>query len=309
MYRRKIIGLAIVASLAIAAPASAEKDYDAGALGPGDAQTEWEGTGSGMPGLQNVADEMGCQPAVHECYDAVIEIKAAGKLTVTTSSDDPTAVDTDLQLFESDKDGNVKKELAESAATDPTPAESVSVSVKAGFYVARIDYTIASPPAAVKAVAVFKASAPKPATTTPTTGGGGTTPTGGGGTTPTGGPTPANGTPEAKAAKFKASKKLKGFTGTASDDGGVAKVEVGIITKPKGGKCKELTSSGKFAASKGNCNAPVTFLAAAGTTKWTFKLKKKLAKGSYILFVRAVDNAGATQAGFTPSNKIAFKVK
>jgi hypothetical protein len=295
MYRTKTIGLAVVAALAMAAPASAEKDHVVGPMGPGDAEAKWEGTGSGMPGLQDLADQMGCQPVIHECYDALIEIKAPGKLTVTTSSDDPTAVDTDLQLFEADADGNVKKELAESAAADPTPSESVAASVKPGFYVARIDYTLTPPAAKVQAVAVFKASTAAAKPTTPTTP-----------STPT---TPAaqNGTPEAKASKPKG--KIKGFSGTASDDSGVQKVEVGVITKPKSGKCKELTASGKLVNSKGNCNQPTTFLAAKGTSKWTFKLKKKLAKGNYILFVRAIDNAGATQAGFGPANKIAFKVK
>ena len=300
MHRKKIIGLAIVASLATAAPAMAENDYQAGVLGPADGKLEWEGTGSGFTAVQNVGDDpnVGCRPVVHECYDAVIEIKAAGKLTFSTSSDDPKALDTDLQVFESDKDGNVKKELGESAASDPTPVESVTVPVKPGFYVARIDYTIAPPLTVIKGVAEFKGSGAKPAAPAPTT----TAPT-------TTAPAPAsNGAPEAKAKK--PSGKIKGFSGTASDaDGSVSKVEVGVITKPKGGKCKELAASGKLVASKGNCKSPATFLAAKGTSAWTFKLKKKLAKGNYILFVRATDDKGATQAGFTPANKIAFKVK
>lgn len=298
MQRKTIIGLALVGALAAAAPAMGEKDAT-GVLGPSDSVLEWDGVGSGGTGLQDVGDNenVGCRPAVHECYDMLIEIKAPGKLTFETSSTDPKAADTDLQIFEADKDGNVKKELAESAAAEPTPAEAATAPVKAGFYIARIDYTIAAN-ATVHGKATFKASAaaaPKPAVTAPGTPGT---------TTPA---ASTNATPDAKASK--PGGKVKGFSGTASDDSGVAKVEVGVITKPKGGKCKELTASGKLAASKGNCNMPTTFLAAKGTSKWSFKLKKKLAKGGYILFVRAIDNAGATQAGFTPSNKIAFKVK
>jgi hypothetical protein len=56
-------------------------------------------------------------------------------------------------------------------------------------------------------------------------------------------------------------------------------------------------------------SAPTSFIAAKGTTKWSYKLRKKLAKGSYTLFARATDSAGQAQAGFTPANKRAFKVR
>ena len=71
---------------AVAAPASAEKDYDVGALGPGPAEAKWQGTGSGVLATQDAMDEAGCTPGVHDCYDAVIEIKSPGKLVSGSSS-------------------------------------------------------------------------------------------------------------------------------------------------------------------------------------------------------------------------------
>ena len=36
------------------------------------------------------------------------------------------------------------------------------------------------------------------------------------------------------------------------------------------------------------------FLAAKGTAKWSYKLKKKLKKGTYLVLVRASDDGGAS---------------
>jgi hypothetical protein len=69
-----------------------------------------------------------------------------------------------------------------------------------------------------------------------------------------------------------------------------------------------MTAKGKF-VKQAKCDAPTTWLLAKGTTKWSYKLKKKLKKGGYTVFARATDGAGQVQAGFTPANKRAFKVK
>jgi hypothetical protein len=87
----------------------------------------------------------------------------------------------------------------------------------------------------------------------------------------------------------------------------VSRVEIALQLK-KGKKCKQMKKSGRF-AKQAKCDAPTSWLKAKGTTKWSFKLKKKLKKGNYTVFARATDSAGQVQAGFTPANKRKFKVK
>ena len=288
--------LAVTAAIGVTGSALAEP-AEKKTLGNGVYAEKWEGTGAGVLGTQDAADAAGCQPGVHECYDVLLNVTEAGTLTVKTSSTDPTAADTDLQLFASDSSGEVKDigtPLQESAAADPTPNEQVSVKVKAGFYVARIDYTIAGPASKVQAEATLKTSGPAPATTPP-------------GATPPAGP--GADAPPVVTAKKPGSKKVKAFSGAASDDKGVKKVEVGILQLGKKGKCKVMKKGGKFVAQKGKCSEPSTFVAATGTTAWSLKIKKALPKGKYILFARATDTAGQTQGGFGPGNKKAFTVK
>jgi hypothetical protein len=288
--------LAVTAALGVAGSALAEP-AEKKTLGNGVYTEKWEGTGSGTVGLQDTADAIDCQPGVHECYDVLLNVTEGGTLTVKTSSTDPSAADTDLQLFASNDKGEVKDintPLAESAATDPTPNEQVSVKVKTGYYVARIDYTATGPMAKVQAEATLKTSGPAPATTPP-------------GTTPVAGP--GADAPPVVTAKKPGSKKVKAFSGAASDDKGVKKIEVGILQLGKKGKCKQLNKSGKFVAVKGKCTEPGTFIAAKGTTAWSLKLKKALPKGKYVLFARATDTAGQTQGGYGPGNKKAFTVK
>jgi hypothetical protein len=91
------------------------------------------------------------------------------------------------------------------------------------------------------------------------------------------------------------SKSFKSISGTASDNSAVTKVEIAVL-KGKGSKCQGMTSSGKFA--KASCTAP-KFLAAKGTAKWSYKLKRKLKKGTYLVLVRATDDGGASQTSKT----------
>jgi hypothetical protein len=130
-----------------------------------------------------------------------------------------------------------------------------------------------------------------------------TTPTG----TPAAGTTPGatDQTPDTKISKVSAKKRT--FAGTATDDKGVRKVEV-ALQLTKGKKCTQMTKSGKF-VKEAKCGAPSSWLAAKGTTTWSYKFKKKLKKGSYTVLARATDSAGQVQAGFTPANMKAFKVK
>jgi hypothetical protein len=147
-----------VAVLATAAPAQADPE---GTITIGDnvLTASWTKTGSGILGTQDVMDRAGCQPGIHECGDQVIKLTEPGFFTVTTSSEDPKAADTDLQLFMSDEEGTVGDELGESAAADPTPNETVGASLDAGYYIVRIDYAI-SLQGEVKADATFEPDDP-----------------------------------------------------------------------------------------------------------------------------------------------------
>ena len=155
---RHALALAVPALLA-AAPAVASADPIT--LSPTKLTASWEGTGSGLLATQDAMDRAGCTPGVHECVDQLIKLDAPGTLTVHSSSDDPKAVDTDLQLFLSDETGAVGDELGESAQADPTPDETVGGSLDAGYYVVRIDYAIALQ-GTVKADASFEPDATTP---------------------------------------------------------------------------------------------------------------------------------------------------
>jgi hypothetical protein len=221
-------------------------------------------------------------PGVHECEDTLIKVESAGTVPVKIESGAKSAVDLDLYVYASDASGKHGKVLGES--TSETAVEAVSAKVPApGYIVVEVQaYTGADMTYAGTATLKPTVGAP-PTTDLP--------------------PTAKLG----KLAKSVKAKKLKTFKGTATGDQGVARVEIGVIRR-KGSKCTQLTASGKF-AKLAKCTEPSVFLAAKGTTSWSFKLKKRLAKGSYTLFARAVDAAGTTQAGFSSANRKSFRVK
>lgn len=101
-----------------------------------------------------------------------------------------------------------------------------------------------------------------------------------------------------------AAKKLKTLSGTATPAGSLSKVELALqridkklLKKKK--KCLWLSSSkAKFKqvkAKKKKCST-LKWLKAKGTSKWSYKLKKKLPRGSYVLSVRATGSNGVIQA-------------
>jgi hypothetical protein len=104
----------------------------------------------------------------------------------------------------------------------------------------------------------------------------------------------------------KSSRKRR-VTGTATDDKGVAFVEVAIVQR-KGGLCRELRSNGTFTR-PGACVFPKTFIVAQGSTRWSFPVLQKLAKGSYTLYARSVDNVGHYEITYSSANKRDFKIK
>ncbi len=290
MARKLLIPLTVLVALAVAAvsfaaPARTVK------VGDGTYTVTWEGTGSGVLGAQDAGDAAGCQSGIHECDDTLIEVTEPGSLTVKTSnSTSPqctggSVCDTDLQIFSSNAQGEVRTELMESAAPTPTSDETVTVRVPApGFYIARIDYMICTS-CTVPAEATLKPAVAPP------------------------GGAPVGDAPPSVAVGRPKSKRVRTFTGIASDDNGVAKVEVGIIRTAKKGKCRDLAANGRLKAHKGQCTQPGIWIQAKGTTKWSLKLKKPLKKGKYVVFARATDTAGQTQGGYGTTNRRAFSVK
>ena len=288
--RKSLAGaLAVTVALSAASLAWAEADHNAGKLGGSVLTATWEGTGSGVLGTQDAMDAAGCQPGIHDCHDTLIEVTQPGTLTVKTSGGNGASDDTDLQLFSATPEGETKDELQESAQPTPTPNEQVSVRVKEGFYIARIDFAICAQ-CTIQGEAALKPS-------------GTATPAPGSGTTPD----PSQDAPPSVTVKKPGSKKVKTFKGTASSD--TSKVEIGILKMKGKTSCQDVTSSGKTASHTGECTQPGVWIAAKGTTKWTAKLKRTLKKGKYVVFARATDDAGQTQGGYGKPNRKAFKVK
>jgi hypothetical protein len=278
-----LAALAAIVAVALAAPARTVT------LSASTPTAEFDGSGVTTALVTDVATD-----------DTLVKLSDAGTLTVTASEFGPTGEeDLDIEVFKSDEAGEPQ---GEAIVTGEETATEETVSIKnaaAGNYLVRVY-------AFIGANATFKGKLKLvPAATAPA-------PAASPGSTPTPAPTttaPATDTlPEAaitKLAKSANAKKFKSFSGTASDDKGVTKVEVAIVLK-KGKKCTQL--KGKKFVKLAKCGAPSAFKAAKGTTAWTFKAPK-LKKGSYTAFARAVDSAGQKQGGFGPKNKKAFKLK
>jgi CSLREA domain-containing protein len=140
-----------------------------------------------------------------------------------------------------------------------------------------------------------------------------------------GGGTTGNREPDSdiKRVRSQKARKLKRFSGTASDpDGNLARVEISLVAVTGGAKasakrrkrCLRLAKNGKLKKGKpnkrGRCK-PAKFLRAKGTAKWSFKLKRRLPRGSYVLYSRAVDRAGKSETKFSKRdrNRRAFKLR
>ena len=48
---------------------------------------------------------------------------------------------------------------------------------------------------------------------------------------------------------------------------------------------------------------------AKGTTRWTWRLKKRLPPGYYVLYARAIDNAGQQQVDYPTRARRPFRIK
>jgi CSLREA domain-containing protein len=96
-------------------------------------------------------------------------------------------------------------------------------------------------------------------------------------------------------------------SGVASDDNAVAKVEIALVRKRRG-MCRRLLASGRFSRAR-RCHGPGPFLPAAGTAKWRFDLKQRLDSGYYVVYSRAIDDAGRTQISFGTKSRRPFRVR
>src|SRR3954447_23292145 len=106
------------------------------------------------------------------------------------------------------------------------------------------------------------------------------------------------------------SKKAKSrrATGLAKDDHQVVRVKVAIQTKSRGNICRQLKHNLKFSKRR-HCGKPRVFFKAKGTTKWSWKLGRRLPPGYYVLYARAVDNAGQQQVDYPPRARRPFRIR
>jgi uncharacterized delta-60 repeat protein len=131
-----------------------------------------------------------------------------------------------------------------------------------------------------------------------------------------------------KAVKKKvAAKKLRGFAGTASDaDGdGVKQVQIAVVKRVKkpgrkgaskasraGLRCFALKNAkARFKRVKPKDNqCPQRWLTVKGKQKWSFKFKRALPPGRYVVFARAIDGEGLAETKFSRKlrNRYAFRV-
>ena len=90
--------------------------------------------------------------------------------------------------------------------------------------------------------------------------------------------------------------------GTARDAGcGVDRVQISVARK-HAGRCRALTSKGRLGR-PASCGKP-RWLAVKGTTKWSFRMPKRLGTGTYQVRTRAVDFAGNVQRAHTRRLKL-----
>jgi hypothetical protein len=97
-------------------------------------------------------------------------------------------------------------------------------------------------------------------------------------------------------------------TGTAKDDHQVVRVEVALQTKRAGNRCRQLRHNLQFSPER-RCGKPRVFFKATGTTHWIWRLKRRLPPGFYVLYARAIDNAGQQQVGYPSGARRSFRIR
>ena len=85
----------------------------------------------------------------------------------------------------------------------------------------------------------------------------------------------------------------------------VTKVRVAIGRKVGSG-CRFLRANGRF-GSRRSC-LRTQYITARGTNRWTLRLRARLPRGSYLLWSRAIDNAGTIERKFARRNLLRARV-
>jgi hypothetical protein len=140
--------LALAAAIvAAAAPATASAATDhSGSVDVDHPSFAWDSKlGTGFIADATLKPKVPCgTAAVHDCDTTLIHVTGPGTLTVTNSSDDPNAIDTDLYLYLSDASGTIGDQVSSSAQSTPTPNETVAAETDDGdnWFVAEIDYSL-----------------------------------------------------------------------------------------------------------------------------------------------------------------------
>ena len=97
-------------------------------------------------------------------------------------------------------------------------------------------------------------------------------------------------------------------SGLAKDDHQVVRVEVAVQTKRAGNRCRQLQHDLRFSRER-HCGKPRVFFRATGTIHWTWRLRKRLPRGYYVLYARAIDNAGQQQVDYPTRARRAFRIR
>lgn len=210
-----------------------------------------------------------CTTALRECDDTLLDLRAAGTLTVTTRPAGTTAVDVALELSTADATGRPRRQVTSSDRGEA--AETVTAQVASGFHLVRID--VISGFGQVEAEITFTPAAPDAEP-----------------------PRRSNAAPVA-VLKLPATAKtatIRGIAGTAGDDRRVEKVQVAVLRR-RGDACSAMRARGTFSRRRESCRAPRAYLAASGTRSWVLRLRRPLPPGRYVVFARAIDDAGVVQ--------------
>ena len=263
----------------MAPPAAAQVDFKF-AMSAATPKVAWDGNLAVSANTSGEAGEPVCgKTPLDYCDHALFEVKEPGKLDLAATVAD-AYTDIDIYLHRSDASGTKGKLVKESSGFIGVH-EKVSVTVEEpGFYLLVLSFYLSHGPS-YKGEGTFTAGVEDLA---------------------------ASALPKSTIGRLPKSVKrrsLKGFSGTASDDGSVSKVEIALV-RQQGRRCSAMTASGSFRASA--CT-PTSFVAAKGTTSWSYKLRKKLAKGKYVLYSRATDDSGQVESTLTSANRKKFSVK
>lgn len=232
-------------------------------------------------GYNNGTESCGGTP-IDYCDVTLIHLPSTGgELTVEATDLSLPTDDVDIYIRESDASGKLGKTVSSSANALGTIQQSEKAKVQEtleSYYLAEIVYYTMTPASSFKGKASYK-------------------------------PGPDLASKILRLAKSVKASKLKGFSGTAGSE--AAKVQIALV-KTSGG-CQALQANGAFANAEknddGSCGPGATFVDAKGSKKWSFKLRRKLAKGSYTLFTKGVAEDGTEETAFdTGRNRVDFKV-